>query len=146
MPIEITNFVCDGEDPNAVPPSPDDFGEVWGNPTFPPALLTDKRNAELMRSAPATQMNALIAMKHACADGLELDELGPGDAIAYASLVDPLSVLALIDMVENRITDEEIAALHQIINDMGKYIHSAAPGADADALLLKARQLVGLTS
>ena len=145
MRTEITSFVCDGEDPNAVPLSPDDFAAAWGNATFPPALLTDQRNAELMRSAPATQMNALAVMKHACVDALELDALMPGDASVYASLVDPVSVLALIDIVEKRITEEEIAALHQVIAEMGHYIQCNAPGAEADALLLRARQIVGLT-
>lgn len=146
MDTKITGFACDGEDPKALPPSPDDFADVWGNATFPPAVLTDERNAELMRFALPTQMNALSVIKHACIEALEHDELGPGDASVYASLVDPVSVLALIDIVERRITDEEIAALHQVINEMGDYIRTTAPGAGGNALLLRARQIVGLTS
>ena len=146
MDIELDRYLYDGEDPNAVPSSPDEIAEAWGNATFPPAILSAERNAELMRSSPPAQMNAIAAMKHACSDALDLDAFGPGDASVYASLVDPVSVLALIDMVENRITDEEIAALHQVISEMGNYIRAHAMNADAEALLLKARMLIGMVT
>lgn len=147
MNADITGPFCDrdGEDPNAVPPSPDDFAAVWGSPGFPPAVLSNERNAELMRVASPTQMNGIEAMKHACVEALEINELGPGEAAVYASVVDPVSVLALIDIVEKSITDEEIRALHQVIKEMGDYIRKHAASPDADRLFLRARQLVGLT-
>ena len=145
MDTEFDRFDFDGDDPKAVPPSPDEFAEAWGNATFPPAVLTAARNAELMRSAPPAQMNAIEAMKNACVEALELNALAPGDASVYASMVDPVSVLALIEIAENRISDEEIAALHQVLDDLCNYVRANAPGTEADALLLRARQLIGLT-
>jgi hypothetical protein len=144
--IDVDRPSFDGEDPNAFPPSPDELAEAWGNATFPPAVLTAEQNAEMMRLAPTTQMNSIEVIKHACVDALDLDQLGPGDALVYASLVDPVSVLGLVNIVENRVTDEEIAALHQVINAMGDYIRSNAPSTTADPLLLHARMLVGMTS
>ena len=146
MRIQHTDFDCDGDDPGAVPPSPDDFAHAWGNPSFPPPILTDRCNTELMRYAPPARMNAFTAMKAACHEACGMGQAGPGDARVYASIVDPVSVLALIDLVEKHITDEEIAALHQIISDLSNYIQAMAPCADADALLLRARQIIGLTS
>lgn len=136
----------DGEDPNAFPSSPDELAEAWGNATFPPAVLTAQKNAEMMRSAPPTQMNAIEVIKHACVEAMELDHLRPGDAVAYASLVDPVSVLGLIDIVETRVTDEEISALHQVISAMGDYIRSNAPSTTVEPLLLHARMLISMTS
>lgn len=141
----ITDHAWDGEDPDAMPPSPDEFAEVWGNPTYPPAVLTPEQNMALMRSAPPTRMNALIVMKQACTEALESDVLAPGEASVYASLVDPASVLALIEQVEQQVTEEEIKALHQVIGAMSAYIRQNAPGLDAEPLLRRARQLVGLT-
>ena len=146
MRIQHTNFDCDGDDPAAVPPSPDDFAGVWGNATFPPPVLTDQCNTDLMRQAPPARMNALTAMKAACHEAYGLGEQGLGDARVYASVVDPVSVLTLIGLVEKQITDEEIAALHQVISELSSYIQSMAPADDADALLRRARQIVGLTS
>jgi hypothetical protein len=136
----------DGEDPNAFPSSPDELAEAWGNATFPPAILTAEQNAEMMRSAPPTQMNAIEVIKQACADALELDQLSSSDAVAYASLVDPVSVLGLIDIVENHVTDEEISALHHVINAMCDYIRTNAPCTTVEPLLLHARMLVSMTS
>ena len=141
----LTDPAWDGEDPDALPPSPDEFAEVWGNPTYPPVVLTTERNIALMRSAPPTRMNALNIMKMACTEALETNVLTPGDASVYASLVDPVSVLALIEMVEQQVTDEEIAALHQVIAEMSTYIRHNVPSLDAEPLLRRAHQLVGMT-
>jgi hypothetical protein len=146
MNIELDRPFFDGEDPNAFPSSPDELAEAWGNATFPPAVLTAEQNAEMMRSAPPTQMNAIEVIKQACVDALELDQLSPGDAVVYASLVDPVSVLGLIDIVENRVTDEEISALHQVINAMCDYIRTNAPCTTVEPLLLHARMLISMTS
>jgi hypothetical protein len=52
----------------------------------------------------------------------------------------------LVEIVETRITDEEAQALHQVIADLGAYIRRTAPGPDAMKLLVRARQIVGVTS
>jgi hypothetical protein len=142
---DYPRFCCDSEDPNAVPPSPDEFSEAWGSPTFPPAVMNAARNAELMRLASPTQMNAIVAMKHACNEALKSDRLSPGEASVYASVVDPVSVLALMEIVENQISGDEINALHQVINEMISYIRANAPGPAADLLLQRARQVVAIT-
>lgn len=145
MNNEYPRFFCDSEDPNAMPPSPDEFAEVWGSPAFPPAVMDAARNTELMRLASPTRMNAIVAIKHACAEALKSDRLSPGEASVYASVVDPVSVLALMEIVENQISGDEINALHQVINEMISYIRANAPGPAADLLLQRARQVVAIT-
>jgi hypothetical protein len=145
MGNELSHFFCDGEDPKALPPSPDDFAEAWGSPTFPPAVINAERNAELMRSASPVRMNAIVAIKHACAEALKANQLGPGEASVYSSVVDPVSVLALIEIMENRISEEEISALHHLIEEMACYIRTNASSPEADTLLRRARQVVAIT-
>lgn len=146
MNNEYTRFLCDSEDPNAIPPSPDEFAEVWGSPAFPPAVMDAARNTELMRLALPARMNAIVAIKYACAEALKSDRLSPGEASVYASVVDPASVLALVEIMENRISGDEISALHQVIKEMISYIRANAPGPCADKLLQRARQIVAITS
>ena len=143
---EYPRFWCDSEDPNATPPSPDEFAEVWGSPAFPPAVMNAARNTELMRLASPTRMNAIVAMKHACAEALKSDRLSPGEASMYASVVDPASVLALVEIMENRISGEEISELHHVITELISYIRANAPGPCADKLLERAGQVVALTA
>ncbi len=146
MNNEYPRILCDSEDPNALPPSPDEFAEVWGSPAFPPAVMDAARNAELMRLTSPTRMNAIVAMKHACAEALKSDQLSPGEASVYASVVDPVSVLTLVEIMENRISGDEISALHQVIKEMISYIRANAAGPCADRLLERARQVVALTA
>lgn len=55
-------------------------------------------------------------------------------------------MLELSEIVETRITDEEVQALHRVIADLG-FLHSPnRTGAGCDELLLRARQIVGVTS
>jgi len=89
-------------------------------------------------------MHALPILKQACLEALETDG-APGDPGRFFSIVDPGSVLDLIHIAETSITNEEVQALHTIIAEMGEYIQQSVPGPQADKLLLRARQLVGLT-
>lgn len=90
-------------------------------------------------------MHALPILKQACLEALETDG-EPGDPGQFFSIVEPRSVLELVQTAETRITDEEVAALHQVIAELGNYIQRTAAGAEADKVLLRARQLVGLTA
>lgn len=89
-------------------------------------------------------MHALPILKQACLEALETDG-EPSDPGRFFSIVDPRSVLELVQIAETSISDEEVQALHTIIAEMGEYIRQSAPGQQADELLLRARQLVGLT-
>ena len=90
-------------------------------------------------------MHALPTLKHAALGALETED-GPGDRVGFFSVIDPQSVLKLVEIAETRITDEEIQALHQIIAELGNYIRRTAPGPEALELLIRAKQLVGLTT
>jgi predicted Zn-dependent protease len=94
---------------------------------------------------PFLPLHALPILKQACLEALETDG-EPGDPGRFFSIVDPGSVLELIELAETSITDEEVQALHTIIAEMGEYIRQSAPGPQGDELLLRARQIVGVTS
>lgn len=59
-------------------------------------------------------MHALTALKQAALEAFETED-GPGDMAGFLSIVDPQSVLKLVEIAETRITDEEVQALHQVI-------------------------------
>ena len=82
-------------------------------------------------------------MKQPCLEALETDG-EPGDPGRFFSIVDPGSVLELVEIAQTRITNEEVEALHQGIGRPSDYICRMAPGLEVDQLLLRARQLVGL--
>jgi hypothetical protein len=90
-------------------------------------------------------MHALPVLKQAALESFDTED-GPGDLAGFFSLIDPQSVLELVEIAETRITDEEVQALHQVIAELGDYIRRAAPGPEAMELLLRARQVVGVTS
>jgi hypothetical protein len=90
-------------------------------------------------------MHALPALKQAALEAFETED-GPGDMAGFFSLIDPQSVLDLIEIAETRITDEEVKALHQVIAELGDYIRRTAPGPDTDKMLRRARQIEGETS
>lgn len=89
-------------------------------------------------------MHALPALKQAALSALETED-GPGDMTGFLSIIDPQSVLELVEIAETRITDEEIQALHQVIAKLGGYIRRTAPGPEAVALLTRAKQILGGT-
>lgn len=53
-------------------------------------------------------------LRHAALEAFETED-GPGDMAGFFSMIDPQSVLELVEIAETRITDEEVQALHQVI-------------------------------
>ena len=90
-------------------------------------------------------MHALPVLRHACLEALD-DSDGPPSPALFFSIVDPGSVLELVEIAETRITDEEVQALHRVIADLSAYIRRTAPGPDAMKLLTRAKQIVGVTT
>jgi hypothetical protein len=89
-------------------------------------------------------MHALPALKQAALEAFDTED-GPGDLAGFFSLIDPPSVLELVEIAETGITDEEVQALHQVIGELGDYIRRTAPGPEALELLRRAKQVVGVT-
>lgn len=90
-------------------------------------------------------MHALPVLKQPCLDAFDTED-EPGNPALFFSIVDPGSVLALVQIAETAISDEEGKALHQVIAELGDYIRRTAPGPEADKVLLRARQIVGVTT
>lgn len=90
-------------------------------------------------------MHSLPILKQACLEALETDG-EPGDPGRFFSIVDPGSVLELIQIAETRITDEEVAALHKVIGQLSAYIRRASPTPEAIELVRHAKAVVGVTT
>jgi len=90
-------------------------------------------------------MHALPILKQACLEALENDA-EPGDPGRFFSIVDPGSVLELIQIAETRITDEEVEALRQAIGQLSDYIRRASPTPEAIELVQHAKAVVGVTT
>ena len=90
-------------------------------------------------------MHALPALKHAALAALETED-SPGDIVGFLSIIDPQSVLELVEIAETRITDEEVQALHQVIAELGDYIRRTAPGPEAMRLLMRAKHIQRITT
>jgi hypothetical protein len=91
-------------------------------------------------------MLPLSIIKHAAIEAMYADDDISGGPCSLHTLMDPQSVLDLIEIAETRITDEELHALHQVIAELGDYIRRTAPGPDAMRLLLDAKRIVTNTS
>jgi len=90
-------------------------------------------------------MHALPALKQACLEALET-EGAPGNAALFFSIVDPYSVLDLVQIAENRVTDEEIQALHDVIAKMSDYIRRNTDDKEGAELIRLGRMMVGATT
>jgi hypothetical protein len=90
-------------------------------------------------------MHPLHVLKHAALNALETED-GPGDVANFHSIVDPQSVLELVEFAEARLTDEEVNSLQQVITELSEFIRRTAPTPEAMKLLLRARMVVGVTS
>jgi hypothetical protein len=90
-------------------------------------------------------MHALPALKHAALEAFETED-GPGDMAGFLSIIDPQSVLDLVEIAETHITDEEVQALHQMIAELTNYIRRTAPSPEAMQLLMRAKQIVAVTT
>ena len=75
-------------------------------------------------------MRALAILKQACPEAFKTDG-EPVDPFRFFSIVDPGSMLELIQIAETRITGEEVAALHQVIGQLSDYIRTASPTPEA---------------
>jgi hypothetical protein len=89
-------------------------------------------------------MHALPTLKQAALEAFDTED-GSGDLVNFFAVIDPQSVLELVEIAETRITEEEVRALHQVIAELSNYIRRAAPTPEARALLLRAKQIVGVT-
>jgi hypothetical protein len=89
-------------------------------------------------------MHALPAIKQAALEALETED-GPGDLAGFFSLIDPQSVLELVEIAETRITDEEVQALHQVIAVLCNCIRRTTADPASIELTRHAR-MVGATS
>src|SRR4051812_42684625 len=98
-----------------------------------------------------TTMHSLSVLRNACVSALEQDEDEPGRLAEFVSVVDPLSVLELITIVENRLTQEELQALGLLIQDLVTYVSlvpdekDAAKSLNREELIRRARMLRGIT-
>ena len=90
-------------------------------------------------------MHALLVLKQACLDAFDTED-EPGSPALFFSIVDPQSVLELVEIAETAISDEEVQALHQVIAELGDYIRRTSPGPEAMLLLLNAKRIVGVTT
>ena len=90
-------------------------------------------------------MHALPVLKQACLDAFDTED-EPGNPALFFSIVDPQSVLELVQIAETAISDEEVKALHVVIAELGDYIRRAAPSPEAMNLLLHAKRIVGVTT
>jgi hypothetical protein len=90
-------------------------------------------------------MHALPILKQACLEALETDG-EPGDPSKFFSIVDPGSVLELVQIAETRITDEEVEALHKVIGQLSDYLRRASPTPEAMELVRHAKAVVGVTT
>ncbi|MDB5760621.1 MAG: hypothetical protein JWM30_3910 [Burkholderia sp.] len=59
----------------------------------------------------------------------------PGDMVGFSSIIDPQSILKLIEIAGTGITDEKVHAPHEVIVDLGAYVRPTPPGPDAMKLL-----------
>jgi hypothetical protein len=90
-------------------------------------------------------MHALTILKQACLEALKTDG-EPGDPGRFFSIVDPSSVLDLIEIAETCITDEEAEALHKVIGQLSDYIRRTSSTPEAIELVRHAKAVVGVTS
>lgn len=90
-------------------------------------------------------MHALSILKQACLEALETDG-EPGNPGRFFSMVDPGSVLELIEIAETRITDEEVQALHQVINSLCDFVQRNTADKEGAELGRHARAVVGVTT
>jgi hypothetical protein len=90
-------------------------------------------------------MHALLALKQAALKAFETED-GPGDLAGFFSLIDPQSVLELVEIAETRITDEEVKALHQVIAVLCDCIQRTTADPASIELTRHARMVVAVTT
>ena len=89
-------------------------------------------------------MHALPVLKQACLDAFDTED-EPGNPALFFSVVDPGSVLELVEIAETRITDEEVQVLHQVIGELCACIRRSTADPASVELTRWARMVVGAT-
>ena len=84
-------------------------------------------------------------LKQAYLEALETDG-EPGDPAKFFCIVDPGSVLELIQIAETSITNEEVRALHQVIGDICTYFQCTTVDKEVADLVRHARAIVAVTT
>jgi hypothetical protein len=87
-------------------------------------------------------MHALPALKQAALEAFETED-GPGDLAGFFSLIDPQSVLELVEIAETRITDEEVQAPHRAFGVLCGCIQRTTADPASIELTRHARMVVG---
>ena len=90
-------------------------------------------------------MHALPVLKQACLDAFDTED-EPGNAALFFSIVDPGTVLELVEIAETAISEEEVKALHQVIAELCECVQRTTCDPASIALTRRARMVVGVTS
>jgi hypothetical protein len=90
-------------------------------------------------------MHALPVLKQAALEACGTED-GSGDLVNFFSIVDPHSVLDLVEIAETRITDEEVHALHRAIAALCDCIQRTTADPASIELTRHARMVVGATT
>ncbi|MDB5853312.1 MAG: hypothetical protein JWR22_1353 [Herminiimonas sp.] len=84
-------------------------------------------------------MHALSVLKTACHEALE-----EGDKALYYSVVDPTSVLELIETVEVFPAADEMEAISSLLDQLTDYVKRSPSSPERDDLVLLSRQIRGV--
>ena len=90
-------------------------------------------------------MHALSVLKQACLDAFDTED-EPGSPALFFSIVDPGSVLELVEIAETAISDEEVKGLHQVIAELCECIHRMTADPASIEITRRARMVVGVTT
>ena len=90
-------------------------------------------------------MHALPVLKQACLDAFDTED-EPGNPALFFSIVDPGSVLDLVEIAENAISKEEVEALHRVIAELCECVQRTTSDPASIAITRHARMLVGVTT
>lgn len=90
-------------------------------------------------------MHALPVLKQACLDAFDTED-EPGNPALFFSIVDPGSVLELVEIAETAISDEEVRALHRAIGQLCDYLQRSTDDMEGTELVRHARAVVGVTT
>jgi hypothetical protein len=86
-----------------------------------------------------TAMHALSVLKTACYEALE-----DGDKALYYSVVDPTSVLELIETVEVFPAADEMEAISSLLDQLTDFVKRSPSSPERDDLVLLSRQIRGV--
>lgn len=95
-------------------------------------------------------MHDLEVIKNACIDALNDDEANLGGMALFREVVDPASVLELVNVVETSITAHELETLTRLIRKLTDYVEAVPDDAnkaahlDRDELIRYAKHIYGV--